>query len=65
MGKTAKPKVDYVVKEYVGVCDLQRHLNQWKHDYELSIEAMNVIRTSEAGDYLLIVVVKRVRKGTD
>ena len=63
MSKAGRPEVDYVVKAYENVSDFQKHLNQWKYDYELSIEAMDVVPVRGIQEsYLMIVVVKRVRK---
>ena len=63
MSKITKPKVDYVVKMYENISDFQKHLNQWRYDYDLSIEAMNVVPVKGIKEnYLIIAVVKRIRK---
>lgn len=63
MSKITKPEVDYVVKMYENISDFQKHLNQWRYDYDLSIEAMNVVPVKGIKEnYLIIVVVKRIRK---
>jgi len=54
--------IDYVVKEYCSskLSELQKHLNQWKNDFDLTIEAVKAIPDQEG--YNVLVIIKRKRK---
>ena len=51
--------IDYVVKEYCSskLSELQKDLNQWKNDFDLTFEAVNVIPDQEG--YNVLVIIKK------
>lgn len=49
-------EIDYVV-EALTKSDLQKKLNQWRHDYHLEIESM-----AYAKDGIMMVIIKRKRR---
>jgi len=56
--------IDYVVKEYCSskLSELQKDLNQWKNDFDLTIETIKTIPDQEG--YNILVIIKRKRKET-
>ncbi len=52
--------VDYIVKTYTNTTELQKHLNQWKHQFKLTIESMNT--TNYQGKVYITVIIKREKK---
>jgi len=52
--------VDYIVKEYCSSKLWKLQLNQWKNDFDLTIEAVKAIPDQEG--YNVLVIIKRKRK---
>ena len=56
--------VDYIVKEYCSskLWELQKDLNQWKNNFDLTIKTIKTI--PDQGGYNILVIIKRKRKET-
>lgn len=56
--------IDYIVKEYHRLSDLQKDLNQWKNEFDLTFETIKIIPDQYYGSYYVLVIIKRKRKPT-